>query len=236
MSKFCGNCGAPSDDNAMVCGNCGAPFASAQQPVQQNFNPAPASAAINKNIPGVSGPATSKIDGYISFLNPVAEKISPKIGLATTLVTRIIAGVLAAIILILSVSIISGIATPSYKKVINAYGQAIQTGNGKKYVKMKYFSKDCDKEDIEDIKDDLLEMIDNNHDYYSRLLDSDKFKVKSEIKKVKKISKADMYDDYDIKKPGLRVIVKYRVSANGDFETFERVFLLVKSGGWKVLY
>ena len=27
MSKFCGNCGAQSDDAAMVCGNCGTPFA-----------------------------------------------------------------------------------------------------------------------------------------------------------------------------------------------------------------
>lgn len=26
MAKFCGNCGAQSEDNAVVCGNCGAPF------------------------------------------------------------------------------------------------------------------------------------------------------------------------------------------------------------------
>jgi uncharacterized membrane protein YvbJ len=25
MAKFCGNCGAPLDDNALVCGNCGTP-------------------------------------------------------------------------------------------------------------------------------------------------------------------------------------------------------------------
>lgn len=26
MAKFCGNCGAQAEDNAVVCGNCGAPF------------------------------------------------------------------------------------------------------------------------------------------------------------------------------------------------------------------
>lgn len=44
MAKFCGNCGAQSEDNAVVCGNCGAPFAAAPA----NAPEAPAANPVDK--------------------------------------------------------------------------------------------------------------------------------------------------------------------------------------------
>ena len=222
MSKFCGNCGAVADDNAMVCGSCGTPFAPVQPnyqpPVQPGYNPMPGAPVMNQNIPGVTNNGAKK--------NGVIPKI--------------IAAVLAVVILVVGVVAIIGNKSKSdYETVIKEYAHAIETGNAKKYVEMMYIPKEY-KEWKDEIIEEKIMLFQGRHDYWAERLYSDDFKVSYKITENKKLSKADVYEEFgfdDIDKDCLYIEAEFTFKSEYDSDSDDcYAFLLVDDGSWKIYF
>lgn len=172
MAKFCGNCGAQSDDNAKMCGNCGAPFAESKS----------GAGNILSKIPGVND------------LNIKPEQKEQIVKIAKIAVP-------AAAALVVVLILIFGIIVPNTgaQKAVKDYFKAFQKGEAATIVEYLPAAASAYLDEDEDIKDGVKEAVDlsieNLNDKYG---EGFKFKVKNvEKEKLDEDDLDDVRDAYD---------------------------------------
>lgn len=220
MAKFCGNCGAASDDNANVCGNCGAPFAASKSGVGDIF----------AKIPGVNN-----------------INIKPEQKAQITKIAKIAVPAVAGLVVILI--LIFGIIVPNTgaRGAVKQYFAAIQKCDAEKYIKYMPEMDQLDYKDNEDtsieeeIEDLLSERQDGMEDEYG---DNVKYKIK--VTKVDDLSKKkfkaikETYknnEDLDGIELDKAVEVDFDITIKGkddDDEGDGSVIVIKEDGKWKV--
>lgn len=191
MAKFCGNCGAASDDNANVCGNCGAPFATS-------------------SAKGGVGDLLAKIPGM--------NDIKPEQKALITKIAKIAIPAIAGVIVLLIV--IFGFVTPNTgaRGAMKKYFKAVQKGDSAAIVEMLpayYKSEDLFGEDYDPEKelDDFFEDSDGNSVDSLEKKYGEGYKYKIKDMDVKKLDDDDLEDYEDL--------YDALVDANDDFEAPE---------------
>lgn len=176
MAKFCGNCGAASDDSANACGNCGAPFAT----------------ATSKG--GVSD-ILAKIPG-VNDIKPEQKALIMKIA-------KIAVPAVAALVIVLIV--IFGFITPNTgaEGAMKKYFKAVQTGDSAAIAEMlpaRYKSEGIygDSYDPEEILDSFFEEADGNSLEAIEKKYGEGYKYKVKDVDAKKLDKDDLEDYEDI--------------------------------------
>ncbi len=175
MAKFCGNCGAASDDNANVCGNCGAPFAAAKS----------GAGNILSKIPGVND----------INIKPEQKALIMKIA-------KIAVPAVAALALVLIIVFCAIVPNTGAQGAVKKYFKALEKGDASAIVAMlpaKFTSEDIhgEKYDAEEI---IAEYFDDERKVddkeYSDIEDKygEGYKYKIKDVKVKKLDKSDLAD------------------------------------------
>lgn len=224
MAKFCGICGAASEDYAQVCGNCGAPFAPAAPAA------APAAVKEKKNIAD-------------SIKIPGLEKLEPS---KQALVKKIILIAVPAVALILILAILLGcviLPNTGYKGTINKYLNAIEKEDTDKYMELVNaydFDGNDDADDyiddyLKDLYDDLEYRYGENIKLSFKVTDADKL-TDDRIKDIQ-----DMYeegedcDNMEISK-GYDVQGTLTIKGKDMDRDFEEIsFIVIKEDGqWKI--
>ena len=230
MAKFCGNCGAPANDNDRLCGNCGAPLpnvpaAPAAAPTAANTyapggNPQPYGVpndGAQPNVPTYGNPAGGDILGGNVYKPPMDPAKKKKI------LTFGIIGVLAAVIIVVGSILLAG--STGYKGAIKKYFKAINSQNYKKYSAVA-----LDPMGEDDFEYDLCEDIQ---------------KVKYKIISKKKLDKSDLEDlnewledkDLGTAKKGFDVKIKINYRNSSGEKDHDVIHLsVVKVGAkWKII-
>lgn len=138
MSKFCGNCGAQLDDNAIICGYCGA-----------KINPIQPINAGSVNIPGVS-----------KISDPIKEEKNKK------LVKIIIAAIAIIIVAVIAINIIAPFVgyKGAVKKSINALENEDSSAMADIMSDMWNIECDYSESDVESEADDIISSMMNELD------------------------------------------------------------------------
>ncbi|MBR6785058.1 MAG: zinc ribbon domain-containing protein [Clostridia bacterium] len=169
MAKFCGNCGAASDDNAKMCGNCGAPFAESKNGV----------GAILSKIPGVND-----------------INIKPEQKELITKIVKIAIPAVAALVVVLIVIFAAIVPNTGAQGAMKKYFKALAKADTATIVEMmpaKYTSDED--EDLGEYLDEYFEYTQEDlEDKYGEY----KYKVKDvKAKKLDKDDLEDYQDAYD---------------------------------------
>lgn len=222
MAKFCGNCGSPQDDNALVCGNCGAAF----------------------EVPAVPTATEATEVTENNSQNPM-DKVLGTLKNNKNIVKYAIAGVAAVLVVILLIVAFSGGPEKTAKKYLK-YTFA------EKFDKVEKLYPDFILDAIEDqggdVADQAENFFENRDDSFDAFLGSD-FKVSYEILDVDIYDKDnEMYEDFidmleaqdydeEAEKVKAIAIVTYEITAKDgkEFTTYEDTMTLVKyKGSWKM--
>ena len=229
MAKICTNCGSQNEDSTLFCTNCGTSLqAPAPQPTPQ---PAPEFISnYEQQQPTPEHKPTSKLDEILAKLK--LTRIS-----ATTLGIFAI----AAIVVIVAVSILISAIFPGPKKVVKKYLNGLEKGDAKAVVNCmpSYLW-----EDDKDEKEEFIDSLEDSLDYLE--IESIDFKIK-DVEKLDKDDQEDyeemfeymekFYDDFDAKDVSAfrEVKVKVTVELEDDKQTNTVKFLLIKyKGQWKI--
>ena len=219
MAKFCGNCGAQSEDNAVVCGNCGAPFAAAPA----NAPEAPAAPAANP---------VDKIKDTMKNNNLVKYIVMGVAALLVVVLLFVGIGALAGGPEKTAKKYIKYILNEKFDKVEKLYPD---------YVLEQYDDADMD---IEDMAEESYEYLDEYFDG-----DLDDCKVSVDILDVDIYKKGtDALDNYidgledadyedEAEKVKAIAVVTYEITAKDgkEYSTYEETMTLVKyKGSWKL--
>ena len=179
MSKFCGNCGTPHDDNATQCVNCGAVFPGAQQAQQQYGNRSQyeqqySNQQYQQQYNNQQQYAQSALPVYQAV--PVQNNLSEK---KKRIITLSALAAVIVILLVLGIIIIASIT--GYKAVVNQFEKAYSNYNYEQIVDMYsettfyQFSNDTDFLDKQ-----TAQKIENTLSYFDTYVGHD-YKIKYEI-------------------------------------------------------
>lgn len=230
MSKFCGNCGAQLDDNAVVCGYCGTALSA-------DAAPATAPGAPNTQAPKASALAgiASKLPGGDNKQNIV------KIG---------VAAVAVIIVLALFIGIIPNFT--GYKGTIRKAFNAIEENDPEKFVKLLSSTKleqtdDASEEDIEEMKEAQIELYGEIFDSFLEEAEKElggDLKISYEIIKNEKYDKdkrekffEEHFDDYDTDDIKAVREMKLKVTYKGDDKkksTYVEFYVIKENGKWRL--
>lgn len=168
MAKFCGNCGAQSEDNAKMCGNCGAPFAESQNGVGN----------ILSKIPGVND----------INIKPEQKDLIMKIA-------KIAVPVIAAVAVVLIVVFAAIVPNTGAQGAMKKYFKALANSDSATIVELMP-ARDTSEAILGD--DDLAEYLDEYFEYSQENLDKKYGEYKYKVKDVnaKKLDKDDI-EDYE---------------------------------------
>lgn len=219
MAKFCGNCGAASDDSANVCGNCGAPFATASKGGAND---------ILAKIPGVNNMKPEQKDQVMK----IAKIAVPAV-----------AAVVVVLILIFGIIVPNTGARGAVKKYFKAYEKT----NVEKYIDLMPEAEKLDYKDDEDtsIEDEVEEELKDTLDYYEDEYGKNvKFKIKitevddmsnKKLKTIKELYKEiEDLDNVDIEE-GKEVDFDITIKGKDDDDDGDGTAYLIKEDGkWKV--
>lgn len=226
MAKFCGNCGASVDDDALVCGYCGASMANSE------------AGSASKKIPGVGDIDPEKA----KKIKAIAKKVV--IGVAAVAVVAIIISV------VLKFVGING----AIRNYVKAYQKGDASYIEK--LESSYLDKGDEDEEDDDDEEDSLEQkaLDSVLEYFEDEVDSADFKITYEVKKkedlserkVKKLAEALVHagivseDDEDTIKESKIKVVKIKMTAKHkkkkEKKTFDNLYFIKEGGSWKLLY
>jgi len=221
MSKYCQNCGAVMDDNAVFCSNCGA-----QSNVVVSNGAAPAYAPA-------TAASSFSIDGLLGKLSGLLDKKNRPI---------LIGAVAVIIVLIIIISSASG---AGWKSALNNYIDVTIHGKVEKIEKLapkEYwdYREDETDRDLDDIKDDFEDNVDDlldrlEDEYGKRIKVSYKVEDKKTLSKHKLEKIADaLNDQYDIKessvKKAIEVELEMTIKGSEDDDDDEVEFTFVKIG------
>lgn len=220
MAKFCGNCGAASDDNANICGNCGAPFAASKS----------GAGNILSKIPGVSN----------ININSEQKDLITKIA---KIAVPAIAGLVAVLVLIFAIIVPNTGARGAVKK----YFKAIVKEDVKAYIELMPEINKVNYEENEsmnledDIEDYLKEEKDYLEDEYGKnvkikikvtevdeLSNKRKDAIEEEYERTEGVSKGDFED---------AVEVEFDITIKGKDDKDEgdgKVIVIKEEGKWKI--
>ncbi len=219
MAKFCGNCGAASDDNANVCGNCGAPFAAASKGGAND---------ILAKIPGVNNMKPEQKDQVMK-------------------IAKIAVPAIAAVVVVLI--LIFGIIVPNTgaRGAVKKYFKAIQKTDVDAYIdlmpesRLQYYKDDEDTSIEDEVEEMLKESLDYYEDEYGKNV---KFKIKitevddmsnKKLKEIKENYKEDEeLDGVDIEE-GKEVDFDITIKGKDDDDDGDGTMYLIKEDGkWKM--
>lgn len=230
MSKFCGNCGAQLDDDAVVCSNCGCNIAPAATP---------ASAETENATPGENAVAAIKA-GTGKFFDKVKTDSNFR-----NIVIGIAAGFVALIVLIVVlVSVFGG----GYKRAIDNYIDATFYGDYSAYkanipdAMWDSLKESGDALDKEDYKEQYKMFKEYFEDQYGKNISVD-YKVTDEDE----LDEDDLDDlrdelksDYGIAKKSVtkayELEVEFTIEGDDDEDSNEEIITVVKiDGDWYVI-
>lgn len=228
MSKFCRQCGAQLEDDAVKCEACGMEIKPAEETVQQPVSQAETAAPGAENI------------GNANQNKSILKKLS----------TKNIAIIAAAAVVVIIVLIVALTAGGGYKGAINNYIDVMIKGKVDKIEKLapkeywEYYEDeyDMDIDDVEKEAEDMVDLIkDMLEDEYG-----DNVKVSYKITKEDKLTekeiseiKEGVNDKYGIARKnvteGYEVDLDMTVKGDDDEMTNETTVYVVKiSGGWYI--
>lgn len=168
MAKFCGNCGAASDDNANICGNCGAPFAASKN----------GAGNILSKIPGVSN---------ININSDQKALITKIAKIAVPAIAAIVAVIIVITCLIIPHTGAQGAMRKYFKAVQNADASAIA-----EFVPAAIANRDNFEESLDEELDLIQETIEDRYG------EGYKYKFKDvKAKKLDKDDLEEYEEDYD---------------------------------------
>jgi len=233
MAKFCGNCGAPANDNDRICGNCGAPLpnvpAQTYNAPAQTYNNAPATGYNNAPATGYGNPAYGAPNGDIlggnAYKPPMAPEKKQKI-----VKFGAIGAVIAVLIVIVSIFIAKG---SGYKGALKKYFNAVEKGNWDKYSKVALLA------DNELGGEYIQEYLKESFEASSKPIKKIKYKVVSK----KKLSKSDI-EDFNEEFEGvvtvkkgyeLEVKITTKTTDGKKKTTTNEMYVLKIDGKWKVI-
>ena len=196
MAKFCGNCGAQSEDNAKMCGNCGAPFAESQNGVGNILSKIPGVNDINIKpeqkdlIMKIAKIAVPVIAAVAVVLIVVFAAIVPNTGAqgAMKKYFKALSNADSATIIELLPARYSSDAITDEDYLAEAIGyffEYTQENIEKKFGDYKYKVKDVnakklDKDDLEDYEEAYDELVDDYEDFESPKITAG-YKIKCEL-------------------------------------------------------
>lgn len=232
MAKFCGNCGAASDDNANVCGNCGAPFAAAKS----------GAGNILSKIPGVND----------INIKPEQKALIMKIA-------KIAVPAVAALALVLIIVFCAIVPNTGAQGAVKKYFKALEKADAAAIVEMlpaKFTSEDIHGEDY-DPEEIIEKYFDDKSDYadekYSDIEDKygEGYKYKIKDVDVKKLDKSeiadeikdvydlyeDKYEDFSQPKVTAAYKIKFELVIKGDGRDKDAkctMYMVKEEGDWKI--
>lgn len=243
MSKFCVNCGARLEDEAVFCTSCGAQQPSAQQDnAQQGFGGQNPQGGMNmdnftaaaSNMAQSAGQAVKNtFDGvtFDSVKNSMSMDNIKNVGKTKNKNTIIGLAAVAVVVIILIALIFGVFVTPGYEKPIDTYCKAIEKGDGELYAKaMPEYLNDFNEEYMSDKYDSVSEYYeDETLEMMTDLLEDeygDNIKISYKIMKKKDLKKKDLSDaeeriedtydeEVDISK-GYKLKVKMKIKGSDD--------------------
>lgn len=195
MAKFCGNCGAASEDNAKMCGNCGAPFAETKNGVNDLLAKIPGVNDIKPEqkelITKIAKIAIPAIVGIIAVLIVIFKIIVPNTGAQGAMKKYFKAlsnADSATVIELLPARDISDAIIGEdfdMTEALDEYFEYAQEDIEKKYGNYKYKIKDVnakklDKDDLEDYEEAYDEIVDEYEDFESPKITAG-YKIKCEL-------------------------------------------------------
>lgn len=227
MSKFCRQCGAQLEDDAVKCEACGAEIKPAEETVQQ-----PADAQAQADAPGAE-------NGENANPNPPAPK---------KLSTRNIAIIAAAAVVVIVVLIVALTAGGGYKSAINNYIDVMIKGQVNKLDKLApqaywdYYEDTYDMDiddlerDAEDVVDTVIDLLEDEY--------GDNVRVSYKVTKEDKLTDSKLNeiregvnDRYELARKsvteGYDIDADITVKGDDDEMTSETSAYIVKiDGGW----
>lgn len=231
MAKFCGNCGAVSDDNANVCGNCGAPFATVNVGGTND---------VFSKIPGVNG------------MKPEQKALVMKIA---KFAIPAVAALVVVLVLVFAVIVPNTGARGALKK----YFKAVQEGDSATIAEMlpaKYTSDELHGETYDPSDKMDKQYFENENSANATSAIEKKFgegyKYKIKDMKIKKLDKDDLEDyeeiydnlvdnhkDKDFEAPGISAgyKLKFELVLKGDKKDKDAkctVYMIKEDGNWVV--
>lgn len=227
MAKFCGNCGAASDDSANVCGNCGAPFATASK--------------------GGVGNILAKIPG-VNDIKPEQKALVMKIA-------KIAVPAVAALAVVLIVIFCFITPNTGARGAMKKYFKAVQNGDSAAIVEMLpayYTSEDIfgDEYDPEEELDSFFEESESNSQEAIEKKYGEGYKYKIKDMNVKKLDKDDLEDyedqydkivdaneDFEAPEISAGYKIKFELVLKGDKKDKDAkctVYMIKEDGKWVV--
>ena len=223
MAKFCGNCGAASEDNAKMCGNCGAPFAESKNGVSD----------LLAKIPGVND----------INIKPEQKELITKYA---KLAAPILVGIIAVLIVIFKIIVPNTGAQGAMKKYFKALAKS-DSATIVELLPAKYTSEAINGEDF-----DMVEALDEYFEYAQEDVEKKfgEYKYKVKDVKVKKLDKDDLedyeeeydnivdnYDDFESPKISAGYKIKCELVLKGEKKDKDAkctVYMIKENGNWVV--
>lgn len=219
MAKFCGNCGAASDDSANVCGNCGAPFAAASKGGAND---------ILAKIPGVNNMKPEQKDQVMK-------------------IAKIAVPAVAAVVVVLI--LIFGIIVPNTgaRGAVKKYFKAIQKTNVEDYIELMpemrqaIYKLDEDSSIEDEVEELLKDELDDLEDDYGKNV---KIKIKiTEVDDMKNKTLKSIEESYELDEDLKGVDIEegkeidFDITIKGkedDDDGDGTIYLIKEDGKWKV--
>lgn len=200
MAKFCGNCGAASDDNAKMCGNCGAPFAASKSgvgdilskiPGVNDINIKPEQKALITKIAKIAIPAVAALIVVLIVIFGIIVPNTGAQGAMKKYFKALANADSAAIVDMLPAYLTSEavVGDDDLAEYLDTYFEETQENLEDKYGEYKYKVKDVnakklDKDDLEDYEDkydSLVDRYDGSETEFEAPKISAGYKIKCEL-------------------------------------------------------